>query len=375
MNIEEIAKKLGIETENELCKIGFDQIHYSNLKLISAEKDWQEFAQMKEVVPYSFHERSGIWKCEKGYVEGFVICDNKKFSRMYVKSVGTVSLQLTVQHVKGSNIYGLLWSEYDEYVRYLLTEYIPNTYGLIIDGTDMKIKSVEMNINLHLEQGYYAYQRAFLYLCKNAPIQRSTIDIRNMFSKDGCSVYNRNNSTSLIFYNKVAQIMQKQSKRILPDEQKLLRIEFKFSDSYKIRTIFKTNQWYELNDFLFLKRFHETFQKYLVQSFENSMRQNVKMLKTMVRQAKKQNENKWMDILMKNLRDQEDSKESILDIEQIFEVLTDKNGNVSRTRKNLMKSEQAVENSPFLHGYIGQIRALFAQEEAIYNEMCSRLKS
>lgn len=64
------------------------------------------------------------------------------------------------------------------------------------------------------------------------------------------------------------------------------------------------------------------------------------------------------------LRD--DKEYQILDIEQIFAELQDKNGNLSRIKKGFLDAEYRIDHSRYLNRYIEKVNEIFMVEKQIY---------
>ena len=125
----------------------------------------------------------------------------------------------------------------------------------------------------------------------------------------------------------------------------------------------KLDELHELNDEIVAKRFDKAFEAYFVEPFQKWQIQCSKMLRTKIKKYRKCGRN-WKSTLMAFLRD--DKEYQILDIEQIFAELQDKNGNLSRIKKGFLDAEYRIDHSRYLNRYIEKVNEICMVEKQIY---------
>lgn len=353
--------------QNKSC-IGIDALTVSNLKIERIENIERLVRTQNVRVQYAEDNQQNYVTIGKdGCIRMLDIRDEKKFNRLIlgVKNGYTFStLALTVTNILGNNMDNVSWCMYNEYIKFVLKEYLPSMYGIYLCSEEMLIKKFEMNINIWLSQSYDAYNRALENLWRSLPIRRAK-NLRAGTKEEQVDSYcKRNKSIKVALYNKTSEMEEKGELCKVPREQhRLLRIELVLMERSKILDVLGTNRWHELNDEIVAKQFDKAFEAYFVEPFQKWQIQCSKMLRTKIKNYRKCGRN-WKSTLMAFLRD--DKEYQILDIEQIFAELQDKNGNLSRIKKGFWDAEYKMDHSRYLNRDIEKINEIFMAEKQIF---------
>ena len=353
--------------QNRSC-IGLDALTVSNLKIERIENIERLMRTQGVRVQYTEdNQQNYVAMSKDGCVRMIDIRDEKKFNRLIlgVKNGYIFStLALTVTNILENNMDNVSWCMYNEYVEFILKEYLPSMYGIYLCSEEMLIKKFEMNINIWLSQPYDAYNRALENLWRSLPIRRAKNLRAGTKEKQVDSYCKRNKSIKVSLYNKTSEMEEKGELCKVPREQhRLLRIELVLMERSKILDVLGTNRWHELNDEIVAKRFDKAFEAYFVEPFQKWQIQCSKMLRTKIKKYRKCGRN-WKSTLMAFLRD--DKEYQILDIEQIFAELQDKNGNLSRIKKGFWDAEYKMDHSRYLNRDIEKVNEIFMAEKQIY---------
>lgn len=279
-----------------------------------------------------------------------IIKDNMVFSDLIIgctnNSNGTpieyIYLTVTVSNAKGFNLENMTYDEYDQYIACVL-EYIESEYGVILLSSYMKIDYLEINSNILLEHDFSKYNRVLRLLMSmfnNHMGKLSTYD--DIPGKKGVKEesYKRgNNSTEIIFYDKTKEL--KDTGISIDGDIPILRIELKLKNKKKIKSVFGSCFWKDIDHKQIVEYYHKQIYSQLSKKFEEWKKTREKELKKLIVDFRQKSSKSWHHLLMQDIRNKSEMQiiPYILDIEQVcraFKQLPDPNRNSHRSIKSLM---------------------------------------
>lgn len=361
--------------QNLIQKIGIDKIRLSNLlindidisKLISVSKTNQveihhTATKISNCIRYMPDSFEGITK--------IVIKDNNVFSDLIIgcafdshdKPIEYVYLTVTVTNARGCNLTNMSYGEYDTYISNVV-DYIKSTYGIMLFTNQIKVDYIEINTNILLKNSFSEYNRTFRLLMSFFSGHMGKLSIYDKISSNKRiseeSFKRGNKSIDIIFYDKIKEL--KDMKIPISEELSLCRIEVRLKTKDKIKSVFGSNIWHELNDKKIAEYFMEQIYYYLSEKFEKWEQTREKELKKMILNCRKKSSKVWHHLLMQEIRNKSELQMTpyILDIEQIysaFRKLPDPNRNASRAIKSI--ENISVENDIYKNNDIAKIYEL-----------------
>ena len=167
----------------------------------------------------------------------------------------------------------------------------------------------------------------------------------------------KNKSTAVVIYNKSEQMREKKPDKndgaatakiselpeLRPEQEPvadamcdIMRIELRLLDSKKIKRVFGTNRWAEVNDEMIRAHYREYITDTLRRKYERWAEKRRKELKTLMARLRKEFRGEWYGLTMQYVRNhaEADGTPYVLDVEQVGEailLLPDKNRNRYRT--------------------------------------------
>lgn len=360
---------------NLIQRVGMDKIQLSNLliddidisKLISISNTnnveiYHTATKVSNYIRFMPNTFEGITK--------IVIKDNDVFSDLIIgcaidsheKPIEYVYLTITVTNAKGHNLLNMSYNEYNIYISSVI-DYIKSTYGITLLADFLKINYIEINTNILLENAFSEYNRTFrllMSLFSGHMGKLSTYDKITTNKKIKEESFKRGNkSIEVIFYDKVKEL--KDMKIPIDDELSICRIEIRLKTKDKIKSVFGSNIWKEVNDEKITEYFRVQIYDYLSEKFEKWKLTREKELKKLILSCRKKSSKVWHHLLMQEIRNKSELQmiPYILDIEQIysaFRTLPDPNRNASRAIKSIEKI--SVENDIYKNNDIAKIYEL-----------------
>lgn len=367
---------------SNIQRIGLDMIRLYGFFVV--ELDIQRLAQDHRVDISLAHNNNR--KCKRYMPDTDVgitrikIKDNTFFSDLIIGCTDAgcqlyeyVYLTLTVSHAKGCNLENMSCSEYDNYITRTL-DYIQTEYGIILIPESMSIDYMEINCNIFLQNKFPAYSRVFrllMSLFHNHMGKLDTYDkITGSKNAEGESYTRGNQSTEVIFYNKTQQLKDTG----IPLEENIptiLRIELKLKNKKKIKSVFGTCRWKDMDDKKIAEYYHGEIYTQLSKKFDAWSDTRNKELKKLILASRKKSTKSWHHILMQEIRNKTELNMMpyILDIEQIcdaFRQLPDPHRNAGRAVKSLMNIN--VEDDIYKNHDIEKVHEILNCLAAYYNQ-------
>ena len=285
-----------------------------------------------------------------------------------------VHLTLTPTNYHGFNSENLSWYDYDEFITFVIA-YIEYAYRIRLSTEKAKLRSIEINCNIPLKGPYADYNRAIRLLMSLLP-KHLKVAHTAQGTKQGAGAsptyLSSNGSMAIAVYNKTAQMVAKhkgslpglvnaQSEHIpnppenvpeLEDADDVsstenacspdtMRIEIRLLTPKKIKAVFGSNLWTDLNDEKISAYFRRTIHKEMQEKYEQWQTERQRDLILLVDQMRKAHTNGWHHHTMQHIRNmsERDGVPYILDVEQVIDALKalpDPNRNHNRAIKALL---------------------------------------
>lgn len=356
-----LIQRVGID-KIQLSNLLIDDIDISKLISISNTNKVEIYHTATKVSNYIRFMPNTFERITK-----IVIKDNNIFSDLIIgcafdsheRPIEYVYLTITVTNAKGYNLLNMSYSEYNTYISNVI-DYIKSTYGIILLTDYMKIDYIEINTNIMLENTFSEYNRTFrllMSLFSGHMGKLSTYDKMPANKKIKEESFKRGNkSIEVIIYDKIKELKD----RKIPIDRKpsICRIEIRLKTKDKIKSVFGSNIWKELNDEKITEYFKVQIYDYLSEKFEIWKLTREKELKKLILNCRKKSTKVWHHLLMQEIRNKSELQmiPYILDIEQVysaFRKLPDPNRNATRAIKSIEKI--SVENDIYRNNDIAKI--------------------
>lgn len=376
--------------KNRTHQIGIDKIQIYNLGL-----EWPDSIDFKKLTCHDCVkiEEDGMGRMcfrrlpgENKGISKIVITDNKVFSDLIIgctydgvnKPHEYIYLTMTVDNAKGNNLYPMLYSEYCDYLKYVLS-YIAEEYGIKLRAYNAKIRYIEINATILLKEEFAKYNRA-LRLLMSFPSKRfGKLSTYDSVSKKGHdkkledeSFKRGNKSIELVIYDKSKQI---QDRKKLPFENKeinlppYLRIEYRLLNQKKVEKELGSVFWNDLNDEKVANYFISKIDDQLLREYEAWQQTRQKDLLKLIKCCRKNDPKRWHSLLMQEIRNLTELNgiPYILDIEQVYDAIhciPNSSRYCNRTIHAIDKIQ--VENDIYKNHDLDKIREIFDSLKAAY---------
>lgn len=333
-------------------RIGLDKVQFSGFAVASI--DIHMLSQNTKTEIHLAGSKSRRCKrhmpSTKVGITKITIKDNQIFSDLIIGCADTsggrlveyVYLTITVDNAKGCNLENMSYQKYDDYIACTL-DYICSEYGIVLIADEMKIFYMEINANILLKNQFSQYNRVLKLLISLFNNHLGKLNTYEKITGNKCSKaesYTRGNqSTEIIFYDKTKELEDK--KQQIDDDASILRIELKLKNRQKIKSVFGTSYWKELDNKKIAGYYHSQIYTQLFNKFNNWQQTRNGELKKLIAESRQQSKKTWHHILMQEIRNKTELQNIpyILDIEQVcsaFKQIPDPNRNSSRSVKSLM---------------------------------------
>lgn len=221
---------------------------------------------------------------------GFQLAIGTKRSNSY--NCPYIFLTTTIHDNKCKNLFPLKINEYKKHIDNILI-YVRGYYGLDISSRSPCFNSVEINVNIELNQSFSSYSNVLDLLMNISSKHYKTYCIyKNPITNIKESFYKGNKSMKFKFYNKTSQMKNKHG-IVLPVD--ILRLEYTLMNTEKIKNSLGSNKIADLTDRKiesFIKnQFEKDFLTPLIK-YQNDIKRKLKQM------LKKATENrKWVSSL------------------------------------------------------------------------------
>lgn len=365
---------------DNILRIGVDKIQLSGFAIRSI--DFQTLLQNNKPVDINITTDPSR-KCLRhlpGTNEGvrkITIKDNQIFQELIIGCTNDSNglpieycyLKITVDNAKKCNLENMTYNEYTDYINSVLS-YIEAEYGIILFTDYMKLDYMEINANILLEQEFTKYNRVFRLLMAQFDNHLGKLrTYSNLKEKDKKGLqeesYTRGNkSKEIVFYDKTQELNNTGTP--IEDNISVLRIELRLKTKDKIKSVFGSNFWDDLDDNKIVRYFHQEIYSYLIRKFEEWKKTREKELKKLIVNCKEKSTKIWHHLLMQEIRNRSESMmiPYVLDIEQVgdaFKKIPTTNRNTSRALHSLLNIP--VEDDVYKNNDISKVDELFTALE------------
>ena len=270
-----------------------------------------------------------------------------------------VNLTLTPSNAYGHNLDNMSWAEYDKWLPEVLKD-IRDTYRIDLDSRRIKVKAMEINCNIPLEQKYEAYVRTTRLLMSLLPA-----GMKQAHDCDGGStLLRKNGSMAVTIYNKTAQIRKKHPE--LADDASapdIMRIEIRLLEARKVESAFEGNDWCDLNDEKISQYMCRYVADKMANKYEEWYHKREKELMELIEKTRAKYKTRWQEKLRHQIYNTSEHLHVpyILDIEQICQAMRrfpDPNYNCGRACESMCSSK--VENDLYHNNDCGKVREILS---------------
>lgn len=219
-----------------------------------------------------------------------------------------------------------------------IQSYLTKVYGIMIDFTDAKFKTMEINTTIELNSSFKSYHRIFRILMHNMPSRfpeyfethkNKSLKQKRILN----SFYCYNQSMTVKIYDKSGY-----------SKKNYMRLEFGLKTSKKVKESFGSNQIYHITDNMIAAYFSKQFMKLFYHSYRRWYESNQRYLSKLLRKHKRINATYWKRNLLNECSDleQRNTLPVLLDIEDLLKVVKnhDHNRHYARDKRAFYSYEQ-----------------------------------
>lgn len=253
-----------------------------------------------------------------------------------------VNLTLSPTNVYGHNLYNMSCTDYKKVLPDIL-EYIKDTYRIDLDSEGVRIKTMEINCNIVLQQRYTSYVRVTRLLMSLIEIKCATMHDIN----DGQTLMRKNKSIAVSIYNKTAQLKSKgKCKKELDDQDDpdIMRVEIRLLHPQKVEVVFGHNLWEKLDDGAVSEYMCRYMTAHMTEQYLKWCVKREEELVELIIDKKARHKTKWQEWAIAQIRNESEDKgiPYILDLEQLCDALyrlPDKHHNRAKVRESLLSKK------------------------------------
>lgn len=318
-------------------KVGIDKIQFANIAVIDMDIPYLLTADKITVQEASNPARPCRRHTPNGTgITKITVRDNEIFSELIIGSANDsngvpieyVYLTMTIPDAAGNNLVPWCYADYDFYLQSVFS-YIESEYHIVLYWEDMKVNCMEVNCNIPLAEDFRHYNRPIrllMSLMNNHMGKLSTYEALSSKNGDksahGESFKRGNNSVEVIMYDKLQELIDT-GQNYDDLDTPILRIEYRLKTKKKIKQVFGSNFWKDLNDEKIAGFFIEQIRTQLAEKFDEWKQHQLIKLKKMVKVCRRTSSKNWHHLLMQEIRNQSEKTRLpfILDIEQVYEAV------------------------------------------------------
>lgn len=279
-------------------------------------------------------------------------------------------MDITIGDKEIGNLNNVSVEEYKNRIN-LICQYLYEEYGVLVDGSNLRFKKMEINCTFEIREEFYKYHRALGLMMYNLPDTYEKITEIKKKNKKNISV------ESETFYrgNSCMQIKIYDKKRHLKDigkcviDENIMRIEIVLKNSPKIKEVFETTLIREITDDMVTDYYMEQFHKLFQIRYEKWRRDNGKLLRQMIQLQKNKSWKNWQRDMLNECRNLElqNRVPIILEIEDLLEQIKvlEKGGHYSRVEPAILK--KCEENDVYLQQDSKKIEEIINKVNLIYD--------
>lgn len=318
-------------------KIGIDKIQFSNIAVDDMDIPYLFTADRISIQEATDPARPCRRRLPNGNgITKITIRDNEIFSDLVIGSANDSNgipieytyLTMVIPDSAGSNLVPWCYADYDYYLQSVF-DYIRTEYHIALYWDDMKVNYMEINCNIPLAEDFCRYNRPIrllMSLMNNHMGKLSTYDVLSTKngekSSHGESFKRGNKSVEVIMYDKLQELIDTGQNHDNLDAP-ILRIEYRLKTKKKIKQVFGSHFWKDLDDEKIAEFFITQIRTQLAEKFEEWKQHQLIQLKKMIRVCRLTSSKNWHHLLMQGIRNQSEKTglPFILDIEQVYEAV------------------------------------------------------
>ncbi len=279
-------------------------------------------------------------------------------------------MDITIRDNETGNLNNVTLEEYINRIEDIC-QYLYEEYGVLVDGTNLRFKKLEINCTFGISDEFYKYHRALGLMMYNLPDTYEKITEVKKKNKKNISV------ESETFYrgNSCMQIKIYDKKRQLKDigicvlDENIMRIEIVLKNSSKVKEVFGTILIREITDDMVTDYYIGQFRKLFQFRYEKWRRDNGKLLSQMIQSHKAESWNNWQRDILNECRNLElqNRVPIILEIKDLLKQIKilEKGGHYARVERAIMK--KCEENDVFLQKDAKKIEEIIDRVNQIYD--------
>ena len=267
------------------------------------------------------------------------------------KFVENSFLAISLNKDRTSNLQNDSVAEYITRVKKVF-EHLENKYGIYANYSEVKIKDIEINATIIIDEEFFKYGRVINLLMFNLNKRfKKTHEVkrRNSISYESESFFSGNESIGVKIYDKKRQLMDSENINV---SMNLMRVEFTLKNPRKVRNALKTNCIFMLDEKTVCDFFYNLFNEIFIERFYDWDENNTKKLTKLLKELRK-NETKWISKFLTFCSNEENKNRvpMMLDSEKLLNIIDnlDNKGRVKRVlgfaKKQVSKHSVFNENS------------------------------
>lgn len=264
------------------------------------------------------------------------------------KSRATCSLQLLATN-NGNNLQNLTVQNYKKRVSEAF-RLITQEYGIVLDYSQAKIKSLEVNATFRLQDDFGKYEKIILMMIRNVPQvykDKRSNSLKYHVWREATKNYDRletvlakNQSIELKIYNKLKQLKDTGAMLDIA-ENNVMRIEYTFKNASTLKSRFGANDVNALSDEALISMFKWYFNRDIVKPWEKWQKNNKHAL-CHIASKYMQSGSDWKQNFFRECREFESTHGlpvlfDVNDMQPVFRLL-DKSKNANRKFQRFKKS-------------------------------------
>lgn len=264
------------------------------------------------------------------------------------KTHATCSLQLLATN-NSNNLQNLTVQNYKKRVVEAF-ELITRTYGIVLDYSQAKIKSLEVNATFRLQDDFGKYEKVILMMIRNVPQvykDKRSNSLKYHIWREAAKDYDKletvlakNQSVELKIYNKLKQLKDTGAISNIA-ENNVMRIEYTFKNASTLKSRFGANTVNALSDEALINMFKWYFVRDIVKPWEKWQKDNKHAL-CHIASKYMQSGSDWKQNFFRECREFESTHGlpvlfDVCDMQPVFRLL-DKSKNANRKFQRFKKS-------------------------------------
>lgn len=266
------------------------------------------------------------------------------------KSRATCSLHLLATD-NSNNLQNLTVQNYKKRVVEAF-ELITQDYGIVLDYSQAKIKSLEVNATFKLQEDFSKYEKVILMMIRNVPQvykDKRSNSLKYHIWREATKNYDKletvlakNQSVELKIYNKLKQLKDTGAISNIA-ENNVMRIEYTFKNASTLKSRFGANDVNALTDEALINMFKWYFNRDIIQPWEKWQKDNKHALCHLASKYM-QSGTDWKQAFFRECRQYEGTHGlpvlfDVCDMQPVFRLL-DKSKNANRKFQRFKKSAE-----------------------------------